>query len=116
MNADDLQQPTSTDAPIESPDSLDSVPSIVPSFSSIKTYSPSSYLSPVVCDDRAITGLLETLMHKAGLTTAEMARRMGITRPGVIQYLAGRRTRPSLKWFVRFAELCGARVYVEWPK
>jgi hypothetical protein len=90
-------------------------PSIVPSVSSLGSYRSSSTISPVVCDERAITSLLELLLSKGGLSVNEASRRMGVTQNAVRQYIVGRRTKPSLLWFVKFAELCGARVVVEFP-
>lgn len=75
----------------------------------------SSTLTPLVCDERAIARLLLILLNKGGLTVGEAARRLGITTQSVRQYLKGRRSRPSLMWFIRFAELCGARVTIEFP-
>lgn len=100
---------------LEQPENEPSTFSPVPSMSSIQRHSLQSRLVPVTCDHRAIAGLLETMMSRAGLTTAEMARRMGVTPNGVGQYIAGRRTKPSLQWFVRFAELCGVHVKIEYP-
>ncbi len=78
-------------------------------------HSPATSLTPVVCDERAISRLLGSILSKAGLTTLDMAQRMGVAHPSVRQYLNGRRCRPSLMWFIRFAELAGARVVLEWP-
>lgn len=99
-------------------DELDAEPSayltpLPSSFSSpVRTQSASSPITPVVCDDRAIAKLLESLLHHAGLTPKEAANRLGMTSNSVRQYLAGRRSRPSLIWFVRFAELCGAQLNI----
>lgn len=30
-------------------------------------------------------------------------------------YLKGRRTKPSLLWFLKYVEACGGRVYIEFP-
>lgn len=71
-------------------------------------------LTPVVCDDRAIAALLWHLLHRGGLSASEMARRQNCTYNNIGQYVEGRRS-PSLVWFVRFVELCGARVWLEYP-
>jgi hypothetical protein len=76
----------------------------------------SSSLTPVVDDERAVARLLETLIYRSGLTTNEVARRLGVHPATIRQYLGSRRTRPSLQWFVRFATLCGARVTLEYPE
>lgn len=76
----------------------------------------SSPLTPVICDDRAVARLLEQLLEKAGITIKEAAEKLGMeSTNSVRQYITGRRVRPSLMWFVRFAEMCGARVIIEWP-
>jgi hypothetical protein len=87
----------------------------LPSSSNLPVVKSSSALTPLVCDERAISRLLATLMTRGGLSVSEMARRLGVGTNGVRQYLYGRRTRPSLIWFIKFAELAGARVYIEFP-
>jgi DNA-binding transcriptional regulator YdaS (Cro superfamily) len=82
------------------------------SFKSAATTS----LTPLVCDERAIARLLGALLSRGGLSVGEASRRLGVTTNSVRQYLHGRRNKPSLMWFVRFAEICGARVVVEWPR
>jgi hypothetical protein len=73
-------------------------------------------LSPLVCDERAIVKLLETLLAKGRVSLREAARRMGTSDQSLRQYLKGRRSKPSLYWFVKLVEACGGRVLVEWPK
>lgn len=80
------------------------------------SHSPTTSLTPVVCDERAISRLLGSILQKGGLTLADMAGRLGVNERSVRQYLNGRRCRPSLLWFIRFAELAGARVVLEWPE
>lgn len=55
------------------------------------------------------------LIQRSGLSIPEVARRMGVTQNAVRQYIVGRRTKPSLIWFIKLAELCGARVQIEFP-
>ena len=82
------------------------------------TFSPqgSSSLTPLVCDKDRIPTLLKTILHKGGLSIAEAARRMGCRDSVLSQYINGRRQAPSLFWFVKFAELCGSRVILEYPQ
>lgn len=87
----------------------------IPSNSAIPAFRASSSLTPVLCDERAIGRLLETLISRGGISIGEASRRLGVTTNTVRQYLAGRRSRPSLLWFVRLAEACGAKVTVEFP-
>lgn len=111
-----LSHPTNTtgddDPPIAA---LDPIRVPMPSFAYPVAPPPASYLTPLVCDERVIARLLDHLLSKAGLTVPEAARRLGIHPNSVRQYLYGQRTRPSLQWFVRFADLCGARLYIEFP-
>lgn len=87
----------------------------VPSNSSIPLIRTSSSLTTLVCDERVISRLLQTLLHKGGLSVGEAARRMGVTTNSIRQYIRGRRNRPSLIWFIKFAELCGAKIIIEFP-
>lgn len=115
MNLTTQEPPVSTSAPEEAPASL-AVPLVpVPSSSAIPSFKSTSLLSPIVCDERAIGRLLETLLHRAGLSTEEASRRLGVTSNTIRQYLHGRRTKPSLLWFIKLATLCGAKVTIEFP-
>lgn len=87
----------------------------LPSLSTIGAPNPTSSLTPVVCDERVIARLLDLILSRGGLTVVEAASRLGVHPNSIRQYLYGQRTKPSLKWFVRFAELCGARVMIEFP-
>lgn len=74
-----------------------------------------STLTPLLCDERAIGRLLSSLLSKGGLSVGEASRRLGVSTQAVRQYLKGRRNKPSLLWFIRFADMCGARVILEFP-
>lgn len=69
----------------------------------------------MICDQRALAGLLGRILQRSGLTVAELSRRMGFHDETVRQYFTGRRQRPSLLWFLKVAELCGCRVFLEFP-
>jgi hypothetical protein len=88
---------------------------IVPSNQSLPLFKSSTNLTPVVCDERAIAKLLEQVISKGGLSIGEASRRLGVTPNTIRQYLHGRRTKPSLFWFVKLCEICGAKVTVEFP-
>ena len=75
-----------------------------------------STITQLICDERAIASLLENLLYRSGLTLNEAARRLGITPSTLRQYTSGRRSRPSLIWFVRFASMCGARISLDLPE
>jgi len=87
----------------------------LPSLVSSSPLYHTSPLSSVICDERAIAYLLETLLHRAGLSIAEASRRLGNGPNTISQYINKRRCRPSLLWFIKFAELCGAKVSIEFP-
>lgn len=91
-------------------------PTIVPTSQQIPAIRSQSSLTPVVCDERAIARLLEMLLSKAGLSVHEAARRMGVHTNVIRQYIAGRRSKPSLIWFIKFANLCGASVTISFPE
>jgi hypothetical protein len=75
---------------------------------------PASHL-PVIRDERVIQQLLLILLNRAGMAPRDAANVLGIRENAIRQYLQGRRS-PGLFWFIRFAELCGARVVLEWPE
>lgn len=87
---------------------------IMPSQASIPTFNRQSALTPLVCDERAISKLLETLLSRSGLSVAEASRRMGVTTNTIRQYIHGRRSKPSLLWFIKLAAICGVQVTIEW--
>lgn len=72
-------------------------------------------LMAAVADDRALGSFLRATLQASGMSINEMARRIGTNDKTIRQYLTGRRGKPSLKWFLRFIELTGARVWVEIP-
>lgn len=88
----------------------------IPSLSSLQVIKSTSHLTPVICDERAISTLLEVLLSRSGVSISEIARRMGCTTQVIRQYLHGRRSKPSLLWFVRLASLCGAEVVIKFPQ
>jgi len=73
-------------------------------------------LTLLICDHKVIRRLLETLLEESGLSINEISRRMGSNPNNLRQYLKGRRSKPSLQWFIRYAELCGARINLEMPE
>lgn len=89
--------------------------SIVPSNSTVPVFRVPVPLTPVVGDDRAIAALLRMILDKSGLSTGEVARRLGVRRETIKQYTAGRRTKPGLPFFIRLAEVCGCKVSIELP-
>lgn len=72
-------------------------------------------LAVVGQDPRSVQRLIELLIERSGTPQAELARRMGITIQSLNQYKMGRRQSPSLAWMARLAEVCGARITIEFP-
>jgi hypothetical protein len=96
--------------------SLYPVTSIVPSIGSLPVFRSSSTLTPVICDDRAIATLLELILIRGKVSIHEQARRLGVSPQCIRQYVNGRRSKPSLAWFIRFANTAGAKVTIEFPE
>lgn len=88
---------------------------ILPSLSSFPQFKSTSPLTPLIGDERAIQRLLGTLLKRADLTAAEVARRLGCAPQTVGQYLRGERKRISLYWFLKLVEVCGGKVQIEFP-
>lgn len=88
----------------------------MPSSASVPAPRFTSPLTPLVCDEKAIARLLRVMLRRAGLSIGEASRRLGIDANSISQYLNGRRSRPSLIWFLKIAALCGATVTIEIPE
>ena len=88
-------------------------PTIIPSQSSQPTINPNT--ATVVLDNVAIAALVDQLLTRAGLSQAEVCRRLGIHPTSFNQYRLGRRVKPSLWWMTRLANVCGARIVIEFP-
>lgn len=95
---------------------LSESPSIIPSQNSIPVFRSNLQITPIITQDRQIQRLLERLLSTGGLSVNEAARLMGTNPNSIRQYLRGRRNKPSLRWFVALAELCGARVSIEFKQ
>lgn len=107
--------PVQPEAASEPPSSSPFDFSPLPGGASIASFHSTSPLTPMVCDRRAITRLLGTLLEKAGISVGEASRRLGMNDQSLRPYLKGRRTKPSLLWFLKYVEACGGRVYIEFP-
>lgn len=114
---------TVTDSPIEVATDLDTgaatAPTPIPSFSSAARSAVSvpysSRLMAVPLDPDGVHVIIERLIAESGLTQSEIARRMGISKQSVSQYVQLRRKRPSIIWLARLALVCGSRILVEAP-
>lgn len=90
--------------------------SVVPLPSTLHAPRPTTHQTAVVIpDDRALMGLIEMLLERAGVPQAEIARRLGIRHQSLNQYRWLRRKRPSIQWLVKLANACGARIIIEFP-
>lgn len=104
----------STPAEGESPSSeMPTLAAFLPSSSAARSLTS---LTPLVNDERAINRLLDIMLRKANLSPRMAASQLGVSDEAVRQYVTGRRSNPSLKWFLRFAQICGAKVTVELAK
>lgn len=79
--------------------------------------SPSPHVRMMLTTDGyAIRGLLEVLLRKAGISLSECARRLGVSRESLRHYRSKPSPNPSLKWVLRLASVCGARIYIEFDR
>lgn len=104
------------DSPGAGPPADGSLFPVIPSSSALPSFRSHTPLTPLVCDERVIARLLETLISRSGKSLGLLAQELGVTPNAVRQYVRGRRSRPSLIWFIRLAELCGAKVSIEFPR
>jgi hypothetical protein len=90
-------------------------PSLTPLPSTSSPPIQRSRLAVIVTDDKAIQSLIELVLDRSGLTQSEIARRLGIKLQSLNEYYRGRRRRPSVQWLARLIDVCGAKIYVEFP-
>lgn len=65
----------------------------------------------------SIPHLLRRLLERAGVSSSEAARRLGVVPNTIRQYYRfNAPINPGLVWFIRFCEALGARVVVEFPE
>jgi hypothetical protein len=106
-----INEPAENEEPSSNPQ-----PTILPGFS---FHSTSSANHPtkvtLIHDQRFIQRLLVSFIGRSGLIPKALAEKLGVQRQNIDQYLGGRR-RPGLLWFIKFVELCGGRVIVEFPE
>jgi transcriptional regulator with XRE-family HTH domain len=63
--------------------------------------------------------LLQEMRLRAGLTVRELADRMGVTPGAIHQYYYNKRGvggTSTVRWFMRYAEACGCRVSLTYPR
>lgn len=91
----------------------------------IPSYQKRQILSP---NQAAISAAIDTMLERAGINKAELARRLGCSRAAVSQQTLGSksqtpgpdgkvrfmRRKPSVDYFCRVAAVCGARLILEY--
>ena len=63
-------------------------------------------------------GLLKTMRERSMLTTKMLAAKLGVRPASINQYLYRKRGEggtSTLRWFLRYAEACGCKVYISFP-
>jgi hypothetical protein len=63
-------------------------------------------------------GLLKAMRERSMLTTKMLASKLGVKPASVNQYLYRKRGQggtSTLRWFLRYAEACGCKVYISFP-
>ncbi len=72
----------------------------------------------VAADPKSFGELLTTMRQRSLLTTRMLAGKLGVAPASVNQYFYRKRGSggtSTLKWFLRFAEACGCKVYITFP-
>ena len=90
-------------------------PSVVPAqLQWAPAYDAQAPQELVLARKHAERELIQLLIDRSGVSQAELARRLGITPQALGQYVKARR-RATFHWLVRLAQVCGARVSVDFP-
>lgn len=72
----------------------------------------------VIAGERGFAQLLKEMRAKSGLTTRQIATKMGITRESLNQYFwlkRGSGGTSRMSWFLRYAEACGCVLWLTYP-
>lgn len=72
----------------------------------------------VVAKEQGMGRLLRAMRDASGLTTRQIAKRMGIEKESLAQRYwerTGKGGTSRLDWFLRYAEATGCRIYVTYP-
>ena len=70
----------------------------------------------LLVDEKAVTKLVQSMIHRSGMSINQIAAAMGTTRQSLNQYRFARRRRPSLQWISRLAKATGATIQVVFPQ
>lgn len=72
----------------------------------------------VATDPASFGGLLKAMRERSMLTTKMLAEKLCVRPASINQYLYRKRGQggtSTLKWFLRYAEACGCKVYIAFP-
>jgi hypothetical protein len=72
----------------------------------------------IVTDKRRFASLIKEMRVQSMLPTRVLANRLGVRQASLNQYFYRKRGSggtSTLKWFLRFAEACGCRLYITFP-
>jgi len=77
--------------------------------------SPSGVRRILTLDSASIVEALNAALYSSGLIQAEVAKRLGIRGQSIDQYRRNVKSNPSVKWLIRYLQVCGAKLVVELP-
>jgi DNA-binding XRE family transcriptional regulator len=90
-------------------------PSVVPTVLSwAPAYDADAPAELILARKHAEQELIQLLITRSGVSQAELAKRLGITPQALGQYVKAKR-RATFHWVVRLAQVCGARISVDFP-
>lgn len=91
-------------------------PSVVPNFLPPGSISPKT-LPPMrlLQDDLDVTRLLGKMLDGSEMTVKAIAQAIGVTPQTIYNAKKGKK-KVSLQWFLRLANVCGARLYLALPR
>ena len=72
----------------------------------------------VAADPKSFGELLGAMRQRSMLTTRMLAAKLGVVPASINQYFYRKRGKggtSTLKWFLRYAEACGCKVYITFP-
>lgn len=97
-------------------DEENSAPSVVPNFLPPGNVSPKT-LPPMrlLQDDLDVTRLLGKMLEGSDMTVKAIAQAIGVTPQTIYNAKKGKK-KVSLQWFLRLANVCGARLYLALPR
>lgn len=73
-------------------------------------------IGKLINDEKSLAKMFQTVVERSGLTKTEICKRLDIRENGFRDYFTGKRKRPSLWWFIRLCDVCGAEITVHFPR